>query len=144
LVFCTGKIYYELVAKREELGLKNVAIVTLEQISPFPFDKVGEQMQLYKNVDHGDGVSPGDIVWAQEEPKNMGAWFYTRPRMVTVAREILGKDTVFRYAGRRAAASPATGLAKLHTAEQTSVVDYAVSGTSHEAPRASSLLGHTT
>merc|ERR1712227_618842 len=63
LIFCSGKLYYELAAEREKLGLKNVAICTLEQIAPFPFDIVKEQLELYKNVDMGDGVHPGEVVW---------------------------------------------------------------------------------
>merc|ERR1711865_933941 len=100
-------MYYELLAKREELGLKNVALVTVEQIAPFPFDRVSEQIAHYKNVDKGDGILPGDVIWCQEEPKNMGFWTYIRPRIATVAREYLDLDLVTRYVGRRAAASPA-------------------------------------
>ncbi|OLP85191.1 2-oxoglutarate dehydrogenase, mitochondrial [Symbiodinium microadriaticum] len=65
LIFCSGKIYYELVAERERLGLKNVAIVTIEQLAPFPFDRVKQVMANYKNVDAGDGVHPGQFVWCQ-------------------------------------------------------------------------------
>ncbi|OLQ12439.1 2-oxoglutarate dehydrogenase, mitochondrial [Symbiodinium microadriaticum] len=122
LVFCSGKLYYELVAEREQLGLKNVAIVTLEQIAPFPFDRVKTMMEMFPNVDMGDGVHPGNVIWCQEEPKNMGAWSYVRPRFVTTAREGLDKDMVMRYVGRRAAASPATGYPKLHNAEQEALV----------------------
>jgi 2-oxoglutarate dehydrogenase E1 component len=147
LIFCTGKIYYELAAEREALGLKNVAIVTVEQIAPFPFDRVKEQLQLYKNVPLGDGVAPGNIIWCQEEPKNMGAWFYVRPRLVTVLREGLDKDVVIRYVGRRSAASPATGYAKLHAAEQSTVVTESLVGDSPSpdgAHRPTGLLGHMT
>jgi len=147
LIFCSGKIYYELVEKREELGLKNVAICSVEQIAPFPFDKMKEQMEKYKNVDMGDGVHPGDVIWCQEEPKNMGPWFYVKPRMVTTAREGLGKDVVIRYVGRRSAASPATGYAKVHAAEQDSVVQAALVGyesANWEVQRPSKLLGHQT
>jgi len=147
LIFCTGKLYYELVAEREKLGLKNVAIVTLEQIAPFPFDRVKEEMLKYPNVDVGDGVHPGQVVWCQEEPKNMGAWSYVRSRLVTTAREGLEKDMVIRYIGRRAAASPATGYPKLHNAEQEAIVQDALVGhddASWTVHRPSSLLGHQT
>jgi len=145
LVFCSGKIYYELLAKRQELGLKNVAIVTVEMIAPFPFDLARDQMALYPNVKRGDGVHPGDIIWCQEEPKNMGAWSYVRPRIVTVAREALSTDLVVRYVGRRASASPATGIGKLHTAEQEAVVQEALLGSDeHGLPRPTALLGHQT
>jgi len=147
LVFCSGKIYYELVEKREELGLKNVAIVTLEQIAPFPFDRVKAAMETYKNVDIGDGVHPGNVVWCQEEPKNMGPWPYVRPRFMTTAREGLNHDMVTRYVGRRTAASPATGYAKVHTAEQNALVKAALMGfddQNWQNQRPSKLLGHQT
>jgi len=147
LIFCTGKIYYELVAEREKQGLKNVAIVTLEQIAPFPFDRVKKMMEMYPNVDVGDGLHPGNVVWCQEEPKNMGAWSYVRPRLVTTAREGLEKDVVMRYVGRRAAASPATGYPKMHNAEQEALVQEALLGhddASWSVQRPSSLLGHQT
>jgi len=147
LIFCSGKIYYELLEEREKLGLKNVAIATIEQIAPFPFDRVKEELKKYNKVPLGDGVTPGNIIWCQEEPKNMGCWSYVRPRIVTTFREGLDADVVIRYVGRRAAASPATGFAKLHAAEQESVVKEALLG---DAPdplgrhRPSGLLGHQT
>jgi len=147
LVFCTGKIYYELLAQREAMGLTNVAIVSVEQIAPFPFDRALEQLKLYKNVPKGDGVIPGNIIWCQEEPKNMGAWFYVKPRLVTVFREGLDEDVVIRYVGRRSAASPATGYAKLHAAEQESVIKETLLGDSPDPTgkhRPTGLLGHQT
>lgn len=145
LVFCTGKMYYELLAEREKLGLKNVALVTVEQIAPFPFDRVSEQIALYKNVDKGDGILPGDVLWCQEEPKNMGFWTYVRPRIATVAREYLDLDLILRYVGRRAAASPATGMAQVHALEQQAIVSAALSPPHQPGTtRASALLGHQT
>merc|ERR1712194_359057 len=78
LIFCSGKLYYELAAEREALGLTNVAIVSVEQIAPFPFDLVKRELELYKNVDAGDGLHPGQIMWCREEPKNMGPWQYVK------------------------------------------------------------------
>eukprot|EP00746_Dinoflagellata_sp_MGD_P001394 gnl/MRDRNA2_/MRDRNA2_102624_c0_seq1.p1 gnl/MRDRNA2_/MRDRNA2_102624_c0~~gnl/MRDRNA2_/MRDRNA2_102624_c0_seq1.p1 ORF type:complete len:1088 (+),score=229.01 gnl/MRDRNA2_/MRDRNA2_102624_c0_seq1:63-3326(+) len=147
LVFCTGKIYYELAAERDNAELTHIAIVSVEQIAPFPFDRIIEEMEKYPNVDHGDGIHPGDVVWCQEEPKNMGSWTYVKPRLVTAAREGLDKDTVPFYAGRRAAASPATGLAKLHTMEQNAVVQEGLTGQDilgDVRDRSSALLGHHT
>lgn len=144
LIFCSGQIYYELAAEREKLGLKNVAIVTIEEIAPFPFDRALEIFLRYKNVDHGDGVHPGQVVWCQEEPKNNGAWSYVKPRLVTAAREGVEKDTVIRYCGRRAASAPATGYAKLHAEEQAAVIRDALLGHDDTNPRASALLGHQT
>jgi len=144
LIFCSGKIYYELVAEREKLQLKNVAIVTLESIAPFPYDLIKEQLELYSKVDHGDGIHPGNVIWCQEEPKNMGAWTYVRPRLVVTCREGLKEDSVMRYVGRRAAAAPATGMAKLHASEQEAIVSYALLGHCGTNSRASVLLGHDT
>jgi len=144
LVFCSGQIYYDLVAERDAKKLNHVAIVTVEQISPFPYDKVKECFMKYKNVDHGDGLHPGNVVWAQEEPKNNGAWYYVKPRFVTTAREGVNMDTVMFYAGRRAAAAPATGLAKVHALEQKAVVEAALYAHDEGISRGSPLLGHTT
>mmetsp|Transcript_152805 Transcript_152805/g.271075 ORF Transcript_152805/g.271075 Transcript_152805/m.271075 type:complete len:1029 (+) Transcript_152805:66-3152(+) len=147
LVFCSGKIYYELAEERAKMGLKNVAIITIEQIAPFPSDRLQTEIEKYKNVDMGDGVHPGNIIWCQEEPKNMGAWFYVRPRIVTVCREGLKTDMVVRYVGRRAAAAPATGYPKLHNAEQEALVQEALVGHDDQnfaVQRPSVLLGHQT
>jgi len=147
LIFCTGKIYYELAAERDARGLDHIAICTVEQLSPFPFDRVLDHMVQYPNVSHGDGVEPGDIFWVQEEPKNMGAWHYVKPRFVTTCRDGKGieKDTVLRYVGRRAAASPATGMPRLHQAEQAAIIDGAlgdISSLTLQNDRLSPLLGH--
>jgi len=147
LIFCSGKIYYELAAKRQAEGANNVAIISVEQIAPFPFDLALQQLKLYKNVPLGDGVTPGNIIWCQEEPKNMGCWFYVKPRLVTVLREGLEKDVVIRYVGRRAAASPATGYPKLHAAEQESLVTETILGDVPDPAgkhRPTGLLGHQT
>merc|ERR550532_2188535 len=101
-------------------------------IAPFPFDQARDEIKRYSKVEPGDGVHPGNIIWCQEEPKNMGPWFYVRPRLVTTFREGLDKDVVIRYVGRRAAASPATGYPKLHTAEQEAVIYEALTG-DHDA-----------
>lgn len=146
LIFCSGKIYFELAAERQKLGLTNVAICTVEMIAPFPFEEVREQLQKYKNVPRGDGVHPGGILWCQEEPKNMGCWSYIKPRVVCCAREGLGWDLVLRYVGRRAAAAPATGIAAMHAAEQQAIISNALTGKvddgMEDASRPSPLLGH--
>lgn len=97
LIFCSGKVYYDLIKAREERDLINfVALCRIEQISPFPFDLIEEECARYQN---------SDIMWVQEEPKNNGAWSYVQPRFRTIL-----KDTKsINYAGRAVAASPATG-----------------------------------
>ena len=77
IVFCTGKIYYELADERERLKRKDIAIIRIEQLAPFPWDKVAEECAHYKN---------SQIVWCQEEPKNMGAWSFVQPRIETATR----------------------------------------------------------
>lgn len=79
LIFCTGKVYYDLTKSREERNLVDtVAIARVEQISPFPFDLVKQECTKYPNA---------DIVWSQEEHKNQGSWTYVQPRFRTVLNE---------------------------------------------------------
>ena len=109
LILCTGKLYYELVQEREALGATDVAIARVEQISPFPFDLVHR---------HADNFPGAEIVWAQEEPRNMGAWGYVDPRIETALSESThhagGRPT---YVGRASAASTATGDKTVHKRE---------------------------
>lgn len=92
LVFCSGKFYYDLVAKREELGRNDVAIVRIEQLFPLPIEQIKEVIAKYTNVD--------DYVWAQEEPKNMGAYGYLLMNF---------HEKPLRYAGTKAYSAPASG-----------------------------------
>mmetsp|Transcript_39402 Transcript_39402/g.92015 ORF Transcript_39402/g.92015 Transcript_39402/m.92015 type:complete len:933 (+) Transcript_39402:644-3442(+) len=113
LVFCTGQIYYELLAEREKTGRTDVALVRLEQISPFAFDRVAEQVKLYPNA---------EIVWAQQEPKNMGAYSYVDPRIMTATRDLNGEEKRARYVGRKVSAAPATGMPKVHNQENLHIL----------------------
>jgi len=108
LIFCTGKVYYDLLKQREHLKCKDVAIARLEQIAPFPFDLVAEEVAKYKNA---------KVAFVQEEPRNMGYWSYVAPRIVTATRELNKKEIHPEYVGRNAAASPAAGSTKVHDAE---------------------------
>jgi len=106
IIFCSGKVYFDLEKAREEQGLQDkVAIVRLEQLSPFPFDEVKQQLDLYP--------SDADVIWTQEEAKNNGAWAYIEPRFETTA----AKAKIIRYVGRACSASPATGSKKAHLKE---------------------------
>jgi len=111
LVFCTGKVYYDLAAHRDANKITDVAIARIEQISPFPFDLVQAEQQRFPNA---------EIVWAQEEPLNSGAWTYVQPRIETALKATTQRRA--RYVGRAPAASPATGWASTHTAEQNALV----------------------
>jgi 2-oxoglutarate dehydrogenase E1 component len=118
VVFCTGKIYYELAEERSKRGINDIAIVRIEQIAPFPWDKVAKEMALYSNA---------EAMWCQEEPKNMGAWSFVQPRIATATRHINNKEHRPKYAGRRPSAATATGMgAKAHEAEQNAVLNAAL------------------
>jgi len=117
LVFCTGKIYYELLEKRRAEGVKDVAIVRIEQLSPFPFDRAAENVKKYPNA---------EVVWAQEEPKNMGAWYFVQDRICTATRELVGSEVRPRYIGRKTMASPAEGYGDVHTREQERIASEAI------------------
>ncbi|XP_018413926.1 PREDICTED: 2-oxoglutarate dehydrogenase-like, mitochondrial isoform X2 [Nanorana parkeri] len=105
VIFCTGKVYYELVKEKHQKQLESqVAIIRLEQISPFPFDLVKEEVEKYCNA---------EMVWCQEEHKNMGYYDYIKPRFLT----ILNHARPIWYAGREPAAATATGNKNTHLVE---------------------------
>jgi 2-oxoglutarate dehydrogenase E1 component len=112
-VLCSGKVYYDLLAARREQKIDDVAILRLEQIYPFPVNTLTRELTPYGNA---------EIVWCQEEPENMGAWCFVDRRIEGVLKTIGGKAQRPVYAGRAAAASPATGLARSHAAEQAALV----------------------
>jgi multifunctional 2-oxoglutarate metabolism enzyme len=105
VLLCSGKISYDLRAAREARNANAVAIVRVEQLYPFPADALRSALERY--------VSARDFVWVQEEPQNMGAWSFVRPRR----DEFLPVGAAFWYAGRAPSASPATGSAAVHKRE---------------------------
>jgi 2-oxoglutarate dehydrogenase E1 component len=107
LVFCTGKIYYDLTAAADRSS--NVAIIRVEELAPWPRE-IGALVDQYPNVE--------EVVWAQEEPKNMGAWTYVQPRL----RASIGTVTTLRYFGRPERSSPAEGYKSDHDVEQARIV----------------------
>jgi len=117
VVMTTGKLYFEMLEKRREAKLDHVALIRLEQLSPFPFDNVAEQMRKYPNA---------KLVWAQEEPKNMGAWSYVQDRMMTATRELNQNEIRPEYVGRKHMASTAEGYGDVHTANQKRIVEEAL------------------
>jgi 2-oxoglutarate dehydrogenase E1 component len=119
VVFCSGKVYYDLLKARRQAAQPDVAIVRLEQLYPFPIEEYQGVLARYANAT--------ELIWCQEEPQNQGAWYQIRHRLQDLALP----RTVY-YAGRAAAAAPATGLAKLHEAEQRRLVDTALNATSVE------------
>lgn len=113
LVFCTGQIYYELLAEREKRGRNDIALVRLEQIAPFAFDRVASLCNKYSNA---------EVVWAQQEPKNMGAYSYIAPRVETATRQLNNHEKRPRYVGRPVSAAPATGMGKVHQKEYENIM----------------------
>ncbi len=110
LVFCSGKVFYDLVQKRREDELQNVAIVRVEQLYPFPYREMQNVIATYPNANN--------VVWCQEEPRNQGAWRATRHRIERVLRG----DQDLEFCGRPPSASPAVGYANMHIQEQTTLV----------------------
>ena len=117
IVVCTGKVYYDLLAARRERGIQDVAIVRLEQLYPFPVNSLTRAFSTYPNA---------EVVWCQEEPENMGAWQFLDRRIEGVLSGLDVKAKRPRYVGRDAAASPATGQARVHNAQQAALVAAAI------------------
>ncbi|MBA3666547.1 MAG: 2-oxoglutarate dehydrogenase E1 component [Sphingomonas sp.] len=113
-VLCSGKIGYELMEARDAAGDKHTEIVRIEQLYPFPAEPLVKRFAAMPKLEA--------VVWAQEEPKNDGAWFFAKERIEACLAEIGHSGMRPRYAGRAAAASPATGLAKRHAAEQAALI----------------------
>jgi 2-oxoglutarate dehydrogenase E1 component len=113
VILCSGKVYYDLLAERRAHNMRDVAILRLEQLYPFPEITLGRLLAPYINA---------DFVWCQEEPENMGAWTFVDRRIEAVLSGLDAKTRRPIYVGRKAAASPATGLARTHMAEQSTLV----------------------
>jgi 2-oxoglutarate dehydrogenase E1 component len=120
VVFCAGKVYFDLLDSRRADGLHNVAIVRIEQLYPFPSEEYAAIIRKYAGA--------REIVWCQEEPQNQGGWYQIRHRL----QEPLSKDHQLLYAGRAPAAAPATGIPSMHTDQQKGLVDAALRSSSTE------------
>ena len=115
LIMCSGKVYYDLVKKREERKSTDVAIIRIEQLYPFPHKTFGTEMKRYPNLT--------EVVWCQDEPQNQGAWFFVQHFI----HENMQDGQRLGYAGRAASASPAVGYAHLHQEQQKALLDQAFS-----------------
>ena len=120
VVLCSGKVYYDLEAKRSELGLNNVKLVRVEQLYPFASDTMQEILAK---------TPTAEVVWCQEEPQNMGAWHFVRDDIEQAMGKAKLSESRPHYAGRPSAASPATGSASRHAKEQNDLVMQALSAT---------------
>ncbi|MBI1180792.1 MAG: 2-oxoglutarate dehydrogenase E1 component [Alphaproteobacteria bacterium] len=119
VVICTGKVYYDLLEEREAKKLSDVYLLRVEQLYPFPQDSLTEELERFPHA---------KVVWCQEEPQNMGAWTFVEPFIEATLEDLdhFVKRPV--YAGRPAAASPATGLLTRHQAQQAKIVHDALMG----------------
>ena len=114
VVICSGRVYYDLLQARNAAGSDDVYILRLEQFYPFPAQSMVRELERFKKA---------EIVWCQEEPKNQGGWNFVEPNLEWVLNHIGADHSRPRYVGRAAAASPATGLASRHKAEQDALVN---------------------
>ena len=116
-VICSGKVYYDLLEERDARGIDDIYILRLEQFYPFPAISMVKELERFKQA---------EIVWCQEEPKNQGGWNFVEPNLEWVLTRIKSKYSRPRYVGRNATASPATGLASQHKAQQAALVNEAL------------------
>ncbi|WP_209506545.1 MULTISPECIES: 2-oxoglutarate dehydrogenase E1 component [unclassified Ruegeria] len=118
VVMCSGKVYFDLLEERDARGIDDIYLMRIEQFYPFPAHSLINELERFKNA---------EMVWCQEEPKNQGAWTFIEPNIEWVLSRIDAKHTRPTYAGRATSASPATGLASQHKAQQEALVNEALS-----------------
>ncbi|MEL6686393.1 MAG: 2-oxoglutarate dehydrogenase E1 component [Pseudomonadota bacterium] len=114
VVICSGKVYFDLLEAREKLGRGDVYLLRVEQFYPYPNGALTEELKRFKQA---------DMIWCQEEPKNMGAWSFIEPHLEETLTALGADNTRVRYIGRPPAASTATGIAAKHKKEQKAIID---------------------
>jgi 2-oxoglutarate dehydrogenase E1 component len=112
IIFCSGKIFYELFQRRQDLKSTDISIIRLEQFYPFPHKQLEEVIAKYSRV--------REWYWVQEEPENMGGWNFVRSRLASLVHKHL------KYVGREDAASPATGFHNIYKRQQAAIIEEAV------------------
>ncbi|MBK0327684.1 2-oxoglutarate dehydrogenase E1 component [Rhodobacteraceae bacterium F11138] len=117
VVMCSGKVYFDLLEERDERGIDDVYLMRVEQFYPFPAISMVKELERFKGA---------EMVWCQEEPKNQGAWTFIEPNIEWVLNRIDAKHKRPVYVGRATSASPATGLASQHKAQQAALVNDAL------------------
>ena len=120
VVFCSGKVYFDLAESRRNDNIANVALVRIEELYPFPIEEYARVIARYRNAT--------EIVWCQEEPQNQGAWYQIRHRL----QESMSPRHELFYAGRPGAAAPASGIHALHVRQQQALVAAALTSPAHE------------
>ena len=118
VILCSGKVYFDLFEEREKRGIDDVQLIRVEQLYPYPEDAMERELLRFRQA---------DVMWVQEEPKNMGYWTYINPLLEETMVKTGNRSSRPRYAGRAAAASPATGLSSTHQAELKAFLDDAFS-----------------
>ncbi len=117
VVMCSGKVYFDLLEERDARGIDDVYLLRVEQFYPFPAISLVKELERFKGA---------EMIWCQEEPKNQGAWSFIEPNIEWVLGRIKAKHSRPRYVGRSTSASPATGLASQHKAQQDALVNEAL------------------
>ena len=117
VVMCSGKVYYDLLEERDARGIDDIYLLRFEQFYPFPAQSAVKELERFKDA---------EMIWCQEEPKNQGAWTFIEPNIEWVLGRIKAKHLRPEYVGRATSASPATGLASQHKAQQAALVDEAL------------------
>jgi 2-oxoglutarate dehydrogenase E1 component len=117
VVLCSGKVYYDLYEEREKRGIDDIYIMRVEQLYPVPLKALVQELARFKNA---------EVVWCQEEPRNMGAWHFIEPYLEWVLNQIHAPNRRPRYAGRAASAATATGLMSKHLAQLKAMLDEAL------------------
>ncbi|MBT7447885.1 MAG: 2-oxoglutarate dehydrogenase E1 component [Tateyamaria sp.] len=117
VVMCSGKVYYDLLEERDKRGLRDIYLLRFEQFYPFPAQSAVKELGRFKGA---------EMIWCQEEPKNQGGWTFIEPNIEWVLERVNADNNRPRYVGRATSASPATGLASIHKAQQTALVDEAL------------------
>ena len=108
VVMCSGKVYYDLYEEREKRGIDDIYLLRIEQLYPFPTKALVAELSRFKQA---------EMVWCQEEPRNMGAWFFVDVFLQWILNQIGAKNRTMRYAGRPASASTAVGQMSKHLAQ---------------------------
>ncbi|WP_026381674.1 2-oxoglutarate dehydrogenase E1 component [Afifella pfennigii] len=117
VVLCSGKVYYDLFEEREKRGIDDIYLLRLEQFYPFPMTALTKQLQRFEGA---------ELVWCQEEPKNMGGWAFVKPRLTKILHTIDAKVKKPRYAGRQPSAATATGLMSRHMEQRAAFLEEAL------------------
>lgn len=113
VILCSGQVYFDLEQERDTKGFHDVAILRVESLCPFPFHLVSDQLKQYPNA---------NVTWAQEEPKNAGAWSYVQPRLRNIQKNLGRKSVNIAYAGRPIMAATAVGYTKTHNLQLANLI----------------------